>query len=57
MNPKSLSSPLSDRLDRAGIRHFDELIHDQSKEWLIENFKEGADARFLRFSAVSSMTA
>lgn len=28
------------RLKKIGIRHFDELIHDQSKEWLIENFRE-----------------
>ena len=33
---------LNDRLRRAGVRSFDELIHDQSREWLIENFKEGA---------------
>jgi hypothetical protein len=30
------------RLKDGGLRHFDELIHDQSKEWLIENFKSGA---------------
>ncbi len=36
--PKSLR----DRLRKAGIRHFDELIHDQTKEWLIQNFSEGA---------------
>ncbi|MCH7590892.1 hypothetical protein IIB34_07640 [PVC group bacterium] len=29
-------------LHSLGIRHFDELIHDQSKSWLIQNFKEGA---------------
>ena len=28
---------------KAGIRHYDELIHDQLKEWLIRNFSEGAD--------------
>lgn len=33
---------LRDRLRKAGIRHFDELIHDQTKEWLIQNFSEGA---------------
>ena len=33
---------LRDRLRKAGIRHYDELIHDQSKEWLIKNFKQGA---------------
>lgn len=32
-----------DRLRRAGIRHFDELIHDQPKEWLLKNFSKGAD--------------
>ena len=31
-----------DRLRKAGIRHYDELIHDRSKEWLIKNFKQGA---------------
>jgi len=34
---------LRDRLLKAGIRHYDELIHDQPKEWLIENFSLGAD--------------
>ncbi|MBU4562019.1 hypothetical protein KKB17_01250 [bacterium] len=33
---------LRDRLRKAGIRHYDELIHDQTKEWLIENFSQGA---------------
>jgi len=36
------SSSLEERLRKAGIRHFDELIHDQPKEWLIENFSQGA---------------
>ena len=31
------------RLRKAGIRHYDELIHDQPKEWLIKNFRKGAD--------------
>jgi len=31
------------RLRKAGIRHFDELIHDQPKEWLIKNFSKRAD--------------
>lgn len=31
------------RLRKRKIRHFDELIHDQSKEWLLKNFEEGAD--------------
>ena len=30
------------KLKRLGIRHFDVLIHDQSKEWLIENFRQRA---------------
>lgn len=30
------------RLAEHGIRHFDELIHDQSKVWLISNFKHGS---------------
>jgi hypothetical protein len=34
---------LRDRLLKAGIRHYDELIHDQPKEWLIDNFSQGAD--------------
>lgn len=38
--PKKAS--LNDRLRKAGIRHYDELIHDQPKEWLIENFSQGA---------------
>jgi len=33
---------LRDRLRKAGIRHYDELIHDQTEEWLIENFNQGA---------------
>ena len=37
--PKALP-PLAARLKKAGIRHFDQLIHEQSKEWLIENFPE-----------------
>jgi len=38
-NP-SLDNPLR----KAGIRHFDVLIHDQPKEWLIKNFSQRADA-------------
>ena len=30
------------RLRKAGIRSYDVLIHDQPKEWLIKNFKQGA---------------
>lgn len=33
---------LKDRLRKAGIRSYDILIHDQPKEWLIKNFKQGA---------------
>jgi len=33
---------LRDRLRKAGIRHYDELIHDQTEEWLVQNFSEGA---------------
>lgn len=28
------------RLKKLGIRHFDKLIHDQPKEWLLENFSK-----------------
>jgi len=34
---------LEERLRKAGIKHFRVLIHDQSKEWLIKNFSQGAD--------------
>jgi len=30
------------KLKKIGIRHFDELIHDQKREWLLENFHERA---------------
>jgi len=33
---------LKARLRKAGIRNHDVLIHDQPKEWLIKNFKQGA---------------
>ena len=37
--PKLKALPsLAERLRKAGIRHFDELIHDQKKDWLIKNF-------------------
>ena len=36
------SDSVEDRLRKAGIRHFKELIHDQPKEWLVKQFaKEG----------------
>lgn len=30
---------LAERLRKAGLRHYDVLIHDQAKDWLIKNFK------------------
>ena len=42
------------RLKSGGLRHYDEIIHDQPKEWLLSNFQEGASdypvnvARLLR---------
>jgi len=30
------------RLRKAGVRHFDKLIHDQDRAWLVENFGAGA---------------
>ena len=41
MNKKTPS--LWERLKKAGIKHYNKLIHDQSKEWLIKNFSQGAD--------------
>ena len=38
-----ISSSLQERLRKAGIKHWPVLIHDQSKEWLIKNFSQGAD--------------
>jgi len=37
-----MKTSLDDRLKAAGIRHFDVLIHDQSREWLIKNFRKGS---------------
>ena len=37
------SRKLLRRLRDIGIRHYDKLIHDQPKEWLIKNFSRGAD--------------
>lgn len=34
---------LNARLRQADIRHFDKLIHDQPKKWLIKNFSKRAD--------------
>lgn len=39
---KKRKPSLRTRLRKAGIRHYDELIHDQPKEWLIKNFSKGA---------------
>lgn len=39
--PRSATS-LSARLKKAGIRHYDLLIHDQPKDWLIQNFSSGS---------------
>lgn len=40
---KILSEKKRNNLRKAGIRHYEKLIHQQSKEWLIEHFKKGAD--------------
>ena len=38
-----MTKSLGERLRKAGIRHYDDLIHDQKKDWLVKNFKaEGA---------------
>ena len=34
--------PLKEKLRKLNIWHFDELIYDQPKEWLIKNFSKGA---------------
>ena len=34
---------IQEKLEKAGIRHFDVLIHDQKKEWLVSNFNQGAE--------------
>ncbi len=39
---KNLSQSIQARLKKLDIRHFDELIHDQDKDWLIRNFSQGA---------------
>jgi len=42
-----MTSSLGERLRKAGIRHYDELIHDQPKDWLIKTFKaEGAKPEY-----------
>jgi len=38
---------LAERLRKAGIHHYDVLIHDQPKEWLLKNFKaEGSSPAY-----------
>ena len=39
---QELTSSQRERLQKLGIRSFDVLIHDQPKDWLIDNFKQGA---------------
>jgi len=34
--------PQKEKLRKLSIYHFDELIHDQPKEWLLKNFSKGA---------------
>lgn len=42
-----MTTSLGKRLREAGIRHYDELIHDQTKDWLVKNFKaEGAAPKY-----------
>lgn len=41
--PKKQTLLLRNRLRKAGIHHFNELIHDQPKEWLLKHFSKGAD--------------
>ena len=42
-----MTKSLGDRLRKAGIHHYDVLIHDQKKDWLIKNFKaEGAAPKY-----------
>ena len=38
----TVRNPSYQKLAAVGIRHFDELIHDQPKEWLIEHFASGS---------------
>ena len=37
---------LKNRLRKAGIRHYGELIHDQKKDWLIKNFKARGASKY-----------
>jgi hypothetical protein len=38
----AIPKTLKERLQKLGIRHFDELIHDQPKEWLHKHFSSGS---------------
>lgn len=40
--PSDRPNTLKEHLRKAGVREFDDLIHDQPKEWLIQNFSAGA---------------
>lgn len=39
---KNLPPTIKERLRKIDVRHFDELIHDQDKDWLINKFSKGA---------------
>jgi len=42
-----MRTSLGERLRKAGIRHYGDLIHDQPKGWLVKNFKaEGAAPKY-----------
>lgn len=41
--PKLTKKFRTEPLRARGIRHYDELIHDQPREWLIKQFSHGAD--------------
>ena len=36
------TADIRSRLRQAGIQHFDELIHDQNRDWLIKHFSAGS---------------
>ncbi len=40
--PAFKTTRIETRLRQAGIRHFDEIIHDQSGDWLVTHFRTGA---------------
>ena len=42
-----MTASLNERLRKAHIRHYDELIHDQAREWLVKNFKaDGSSPKY-----------